>query len=154
MLKKSFPYNQDIMIIPADPCRRDRADGTFSGLRQKFTAVRISNNEVITSQVFSAWNVSRSRVKNFFDSWFNLTIKCMNWDTSSPEYGASWQYSHYELFFGSGDPVINYTPPPKDMARPKPPRFNFEAMVGDTLTPSRPLVFPSFHGDEVSDLQP
>ncbi|MDV5387586.1 hypothetical protein [Pseudomonas juntendi] len=131
MLKKSFLYDQDIMIIPGEPYRCERMDGTTSGLLQKFTAVRTINSEVIAGMTSSAWNVSRSGVKEFFDSWFNLKIRFENWDISSPEYGATWQLSHQELFFGPGNGIINYTPPPKDTVRPEPPKFNLKAMMGD-----------------------
>lgn len=141
MLKNSFLLNKDVLIVPQAPHRSDRLDGSVSGLRQRFVAVRTSNNEEITEQVFSAWNKSRADVKDFFESWFNLTLSCMNWDPASPEYGARWQYSHYELFFGSGNPVVNYTPPPADLVKPKSPTLKLDAMFGETLTHSRPLKF-------------
>lgn len=144
MLKNSFLLNEDVLIVPQVPHRSDRPDGSVSGLRQRFVAVRISNNEEITGLVFSAWRKSRADIRDFFESWFNLTVSCMNWDLASPEYGARWQYSHYELFFGSGNPVVNYIPPPADLVKPKPPTFKLDAMLGGTLSWSRPLKFGSY----------
>ena len=141
MLKNSFLLNEDVLIVPQVPHRSDRPDGSVSGLRQRFVAVRTSNNEEITGQVFSAWGKTRADVRGFFDSWLNLTVNFESWDSSSPEYGARWQYSHYELFFGSGNPVVNYTPPPADLVKPKPPTLKLDAMFGETLTQSRPLKF-------------
>lgn len=139
MLKKSFLLNEDILIVPRVPHRSDRPDGSVSGLKQRFVAVRTSNNEEITGQVFSAWNTSRNDIRGFFDSWLNLTVSCTNWDPASPDYGATWQHSHYELFFGSGNPVVNYTPPPPDLVKPKPPTLKPDAIFGETLSCSRPL---------------
>ncbi|MGR6453587.1 hypothetical protein ACU5P1_17200 [Pseudomonas plecoglossicida] len=141
MLKRSFLYDQDILIIPKEPQRHERLDGSTSSLRQAFVAVRIKNNEIITSQELSAWNFSQTRVKNFFNFYFNLTTNWMNWDVSSPEYGATWQHSNFELFFGSGNPIINYTPAPSDQVKPKAPKFNLEALFSP-IESSRPLKMP------------
>lgn len=139
MLKQSFLLNEDVLIVPRALHRSDRPDGSVSGLKQRFVAIRTSNNEEITEQVFSAWNKSRADIRGFFDSWFNFTVSCTSWDPASPEYGATWQHSNYELFFGSGNPVVNYIPPPADLVKPKPPTLKLDAMLGEKLSWSRPL---------------
>lgn len=87
MLKNSFLLNHDVLIVPQVPYRSTGLDGSRPGMKQKFLAVRTSDNEVIDDQVFSAWNNSRVKVKTFFDSWFQLTVCDERMNPLSSEFG-------------------------------------------------------------------
>lgn len=101
MLKNSFLLNRDVLIVPQVPHRSTDFDGSAPGMKQKFLAVRTSDNEVIEDQVFSVWNNSRAKVKTFFDSWFQLMESDEKIKPLSSDFGSEVECPTLEVSIGS-----------------------------------------------------
>lgn len=101
MLKNCFLLNRDVLIVPQIPHRSSDFDGSAPGMKQKFIAIRTSDNEVIEDQVFSVWNNSRAKVKTFFDSWFQLMESDEKIKPLSSDFGSEVECPTLELSIGS-----------------------------------------------------